>query len=110
MEYPFASPTRPHPGESSDDYRNRLKAQEADAQNRRQQDIAEQRSPVNTPTQRIRIWERRHQLPLPRRTDHPLLANIVDDTGLTLGQVHEEQQQRAAARLAAAPPAAPMKS
>lgn len=99
MENPFSPPLRSQPGESSDDYRSRLQAQEAEALVRRQRDIAEQCSPDNTPTQRIRIWERRHQLPLPKRNDHPLLDNIVADTGLTLAQVLEEQQLRAAARV-----------
>lgn len=99
----YSPPTRPRPGEDQADYRTRLEAQQAEAVARREREIAEQRSPLNSPSERIRIWERRHQLPLPRRPDHALLSTIVTDTGLTLEDVHAEQQQRAAAKIV--PPA-----
>jgi hypothetical protein len=62
---------------------------------RRQQELDEQRSPRNTATDRIRIWERLHQLRLPRAADHPLIAVIAANTGLSLEEVQAEQRARA---------------
>ena len=86
-------------GESRDDYRIRITALRDEALKRRELELLEQKSPLLAPSERIRLWERLHQLPLPRRSDHCLLADIAADTGLTLGDLHAEQEVRAAARV-----------
>jgi hypothetical protein len=63
----------------------------------RQQELGELRSPLNTPADRIRIWERLHQLSLPRSPGHRLIAVIAASTGLTLDEVRAEQRARTAA-------------
>ena len=92
-------------GESQADCRRRLAQLQAEALERREQEISEQRSPLNTPADRIRIWERRHQLSLPRSPSHRLITVIAANTGLSLEEVRAEQRLRAAAP--AAPAAAP---
>ena len=66
-----------------------------------EQERSEQCSPLNSAADRIRIWERRHQLPLPRNPTHVLLADIAAGTGLTLEDVQAEQRVRAESRAAA---------
>jgi hypothetical protein len=100
----FASGSRPLIGESGDDYRQRQAILQAEAQRRREQEIGEQRSPDNSAGDRIRIWERRHQLPLPRSATHNLLTNIAEDTGLSLAEIQAEQEARALARASAPKP------
>lgn len=90
--------SRPVAGGGEDDYRQRVAALRAETIKRREHELSEQRSPANSAAQRIRIWERRHQLQLPQRHDHQLLAAIAADIGLTLEDVQAEQQQRLAAR------------
>lgn len=90
--------TRPLAEESHDDYRQRLAAARAEAMQRREHELSEQSSPANSAADRIRIWERRHQLQLPERHDHMLLPAIAVNTGLTLEDVRAEQRQRLAAR------------
>jgi len=89
---------RPLAEGSQDDYRQRLAAARAEANQRREHELSEQRSPANSAADRIRIWERRHQLQLPGRHDHPVLPAIALDTGLTLEDVRAEQRLRLAAR------------
>lgn len=60
----------------------------------RRLELAEQRSPDNPPSVRIRIWEKVHALRLPRNPEHPILDVIATDTGLTLAQVQDEQRTR----------------
>ena len=86
----------PIAGELATDYRARAAAIEHEARERRRHEIAEQVSVQNTPEQRIRIWERLHQLNLPRKATHPLVKIIAADTELTLEQVREEQDRRLA--------------
>jgi hypothetical protein len=88
-------------GESNAAYRERIALLEAEALERRQQELGEQRSPSKTPADRIRIWERRHQLPLPRSPDHHLVAVIAANTGLTLDDVRAEQRLRGAGKATA---------
>ena len=64
----------------------------------RDSELEAQVSPVKNPRERIEVWERLHALPLPRASDHLLLAVIAKQTQLTIGQVHEEQIRRAAVR------------
>lgn len=91
----------PMAGESQTDYRRRMALLEAEALARREQELGEQRSPLNTPADRIRIWERRHQLQLPRSPSHRLVTVIAANTGLSLEEVRAEQCVRAAARAVA---------
>jgi len=92
---------RPLAGENHDDYRTRIAVLRAEALKRREQERSEQCSPLNSAADRIRIWERRHQLPLPRNPTHVLLADIAAGTGLTLEDVQAEQRLRAESRAAA---------
>jgi hypothetical protein len=91
----------PAVGESQADFRQRMSLQQAQAQERRQQELGEQRSPRHAPADRIRIWERLHQLKMPRSTTHQLLEVIAANTGLSLEDVRAEQHARAAAKATA---------
>jgi hypothetical protein len=83
------------------DFRARLALVQAESIERRRKELAEQVSVLNTPDARIRIWERLHELALPRTRTHPLMRIIAAHTGLTIEQVHEEQTRRSSS---AAPP------
>jgi len=78
------------------DHRARIALEESERLERKQQELLEQTSERNTPAERIRIWERRHALTLPRGSNHCLLAVIAHQTDLTLEQVQEEQRRRLA--------------
>ena len=88
----------PWHGESQLDYRQRMRLLQAEALERRQEELDAQCSPSKTPTDRIRIWEQLHQLPLPRDPNHRLVAIIARKTDLSLADIHAEQRQRAAAK------------
>ncbi len=90
-----ASATR-LPGELNTDYRERMARAQADAAEARRRELNQQASTVNTPDRRIRIWEHLHAVPLPRTDNHPLLAVVANQTGLTLEQVQNEQRKRQA--------------
>ena len=92
----------PQIGESSADYRARMARIQSEAIERRQKELLEQASPLNTPSARIRIWERLHQVELPRNPAHRLIAIIAANTGLSADDVRAEQTSRAA------PPALPI--
>jgi hypothetical protein len=87
----------PLAGESNTDYRKRAEELEAEAAERRQQQIDQQSSPLNNPSVRIKAWERLHQLDLPRDPAHRLVGVIAANTGLTLDEIRAEQHERAAA-------------
>jgi len=74
----------------------RLAHEEYERAEKRRQELAEQRSDLNTPEIRIRTWEKVHQLRLPSDPAHPILDVIAVSTRLTLEQVREEQRSRAA--------------
>jgi hypothetical protein len=82
-------------GESQADYRERMTVLQAEALERRRKQLDEQRSPLNSPADRIRIWERLHQLSLPRSPSHRLITVIAAHTGLSLEEVRVEQRERA---------------
>ena len=82
------------------DFRARLVHQQAEAAERRRMDLAEQSSRLKTAEERIRIWERIHEVNLPRDPAHRLVAIIAANTGLTDADVHDEQQRRATLRAA----------
>ena len=87
-------PLAPMAGELITDYRERLARRKAEAAERSAIELAEQSSVRNSATDRIRIWERRHGLPLPTRAAHPLLQVVANGTGLPLEAVEEEQRLR----------------
>ena len=74
----------------------RYAQEEHQREERRQRELAEQRSDANTPDVRIRAWEKLHGLRLPSDPAHPILDVIAVSTRLTLAQVREEQAARAA--------------
>jgi hypothetical protein len=82
------------------DFRARLVHQQAEAAERRRQDLAEQSSRLKTAEERIRIWERIHEVTLPRNPAHRLVEIIATNTGLSDSDVREEQLRRAALRAA----------
>jgi len=63
-------------------------------------DLAEQSSRLKTPEERIRIWERIHEVTLPKDPAHRLVEIIATNTGLTDADVRDEQQRRAMLRAA----------
>jgi hypothetical protein len=82
------------------DFRARLVHQQAETAERRRLDLAEQSSRLKTAEERIRIWERIHEVNLPRDPAHRLIEIIATNTGLTDSDVRDEQQRRAALRAA----------
>lgn len=82
------------------DFRARLVQSQAEAAERRRNDLAEQSSRLKTAEERIRIWERIHEVTLPRDPAHRLVEIIAANTGLTDADVLDEQQRRATLRAA----------
>lgn len=82
------------------DYRTRLVQSQAEAAERRRMDLAEQCSRLKTAEERIRIWERIHEVTLPRDSEHRLLDIIAANTGLSTADIRDEQQRRATLRAA----------
>ena len=80
------------------DFRARLVQSQAEAAERRRLDLAEQSSRLKTAEERIRIWERIHEVTLPRDPAHRLVEIIAANTGLTDADVRDEQQRRVAPR------------
>jgi len=72
-----------------------LAEDELERETKRNRLLAEQRSDLNSPEFRIRVWEQAHGLRLPLDPEHPVLDVIAVSTRLTLGQVQEEQRLRA---------------
>lgn len=84
----------PGAGDFLTEHRARIAHEQKQELERKQQELLEQISERNTPTERILIWERRHGLTLPRDSNHPVLRMVAAATGLALQQVHEEQLRR----------------
>jgi hypothetical protein len=61
----------------------------------RQDALAAQRSPLNSPQERLRMWERLHSLSLPLNRAHKLVRVIAEQTDLTVSEVQDEQRRRA---------------
>jgi hypothetical protein len=79
-------------------------AADADARAaKRREDLEELRSDLSSPEQRIRAWERVHELTLPLNPNHPILDVIAVKTRLTMEQV-QDVQRAVAARRAVRPP------
>jgi hypothetical protein len=94
-----AVPRPPH-SETMREHRERIALEEREKEQRRQEQLADQRSDLNSPEIRIRAWERMHGLRLPSAAAHPILDVIATATRLTLEEVREEQRARAAQRRA----------
>jgi hypothetical protein len=109
MQYKSA-PSFGHPAAPVDDlttdFRARLVQHQAETAERRRFDLAEQSSKLKTAEERIRIWERLHEVTLPRDPAHRLVDIIAANTGLTAADVREEQRRRVAPKAAAPAPAA----
>lgn len=84
-------------GDATVDYRARLAGIQALALKHWKQQLAEQSSVLNSAADRIRVWERRHQIDLPRNPEHRLVQVIAAATGLRDEDVRAEQQLRATA-------------
>jgi hypothetical protein len=97
---PMGRPSAQNVEDPMMDFRARLVHQQAEAAERRRLDLAEQSSRLKTAEERIRIWERIHEVTLPRDSAHRLIEIIAANTGLTDADVREEQQRRAALRAA----------
>jgi hypothetical protein len=98
---PSTQPGRPSAASADDpmmDFRARLALKQTEAAERRRLDLAEQSSRLKTAEERIKIWERIHEVTLPRDTAHNLIEVIAANTGLTEADVRDEQQRRAALR------------
>lgn len=93
-------PSSTAPEDPMMDFRARLVHQQAEAAERRRLDLAEQSSRLKTAEERIRIWERIHEVTLPKDPAHRLVDIIAANTGLMSSDVHEEQQRRASLRAA----------
>jgi hypothetical protein len=87
------------------DFRARLVQHQAETAERRRFDLAEQSSKLKTAEERIRIWERLHEVTLPRDPAHRLVEIIAANTGLTAADVRDEQRRRVAPKAAAPAPA-----
>jgi hypothetical protein len=81
-------------GDSTADYRARMASRRAEALEHWRKELAEQSSVLNSPSDRIRIWERRHQIDLPRDPRHRLIKLIAANTGLSVEDVYMEQRLR----------------
>jgi len=88
--------TLPRTGDLIKTAAERLTHEEYERAEKRRQELAEQRSDLNPPDVRIRMWEKVHQLRLPSDPTHPILEVIAVTTRLTLAEVMEEQRTRAA--------------
>jgi hypothetical protein len=62
-------------------------------------------SPIRTAGERIALWERLYEIPLPDGAEHPLVRVICAHTGLTADDIHEEQRCRREASTSTSTPA-----
>lgn len=92
-----SSPVCLSPMDSAADRRAAAVAREAAELDRRQAELVQLRAATASASARIRLWETRYGLALPRNPCHPLLACIVEATRLTLADVHREQHERTVA-------------
>jgi hypothetical protein len=76
------------------DHRARLERAQAEAAEKRERALTDQRSPQNTPEVRVRIWEQLHQVRMPKSPEHAILQVIAKQTGLDLSEVKAVQQLR----------------
>jgi hypothetical protein len=72
-----------------------LAAEAAERAAKRRVELEELRSDLKSPEQRIRAWERVHELRMPLNPNHPILDVIAIDTRLALEQVRAVQKEAA---------------
>jgi hypothetical protein len=77
------------------DHRARIERAQVEAAERRSQAMLDQRSPGNAPEARVRVWEKLHQVRLPKDPAHAVLRLVSQQTGMSLAEVQEVQRQRA---------------
>jgi hypothetical protein len=85
------------------EYRRKMQQQERDRAALRASELATQMSPTRTAEERIRIWERLHELHLPSTSAHALVRVVAMQTHLTVYEVQAEQRRRSAGAAQAAP-------
>lgn len=71
-----------------------LTAERFEKAEKRKLAVAELKSELYSPAERIRAWEKLHDLRLPLGSDHLVLAFVARSTGLTLAQIRDEQKIR----------------
>jgi hypothetical protein len=81
-------------GSSTNDRRAAVLRENAERTARRRSEIEAQSSPLMNPQERIRLWEKLHEVTLPISRDHKLLRLIAQSTALSLEEIHEEQVRR----------------
>jgi len=86
------------------EYRRKVQQQDRDRAALRASELATQMSPVRTAEERIRIWERLHELHLPSTSAHALVRVVAMQTHLTVGDVQAEQRRRSAGATQVAAP------
>ncbi len=77
------------------DHRARIERMQLETAERRERALLDQRSSENTPEVRVRIWEKLHQVRLPKSETHAILGVVAKQTGMTLAAVLEVQRLRA---------------
>jgi hypothetical protein len=80
--------------ESVVDRRAAAARREAEELDRRRAELAQLQTSTVPISDRIRLWEVRYGLALPRDPAHPLLECVANATRLTLDDVRREQQAR----------------
>ena len=82
------------------DHQARITQEREQREQQRALDRQQQRSPLMSAQERIQLWEKLHQLSLPRADDHALVQVVARATGLEPADIQEEQRRRASARAA----------
>jgi hypothetical protein len=77
------------------EHRDRILHEQAEAVRQRHRDLLEQTSMKHPAELRIRIWEKLHQMDLPREPGHRLIPVIAAQTDLSIEQIGREQTRRA---------------
>jgi hypothetical protein len=85
------------------DHRAQLELRAQQFAERREQALRDQRSPQHSAAVRIQIWERLHQVRLPRDPAHAILPQVAAQTSLTLTEVQAVQRARFAPAVEVAP-------
>ncbi len=76
------------------DHRARMELARLEARERREVDQREQRSPANSASDRVAIWERIHHVRMPKDPSHQILLLIAQQTELMLDDVLAVQRGR----------------
>lgn len=92
-------------GDIAKEHRARVASALEENQRKRKLEAAEQVAVDNSPSVRIRAWERIHELRLPMDPTHALVRLIARTTNLTVADIHEEQRRRLALGQQASPTA-----